>query len=183
MSNDTKRLGILLGFGVATCVAVACSSSNNNPLASQATAEQDGGCVGPTGTTASDGQGYVASRGCPTCHGADMSGSTTPLSSSQISGTIPSGVYLYPPNLTPDTTTGIGDWTSDQIRYAIIYGIDDLGMDLCPEMKHYATMCEDEALGIIAYLRSLPAVTKSIPGSICPPLKNGTTPPPAADGG
>ncbi len=175
------RLVILLSSGVALIAAAAafgCSTSNSDPLAGG----DGGGNCPPQGTTASDGQGYVQAEGCENCHGANMAGSLTPLASGVDGITIPSGTYLYPPNLTPDKTTGIGSWTAAQINQAITEGIDNTGQDLCPEMgRHYPNMCANEVSGIIAYLQSIPAVSQVVPGSICPPLKTGT--PPGGDGG
>ncbi len=176
-----------LGLGIAT--VVACSSNGTGTLSGGPTGsgsggatDSDGGCPS-MGTAASDGQGYVQAEGCENCHGANLAGRTTPLTSGEEPGlVIPSGHYLYPPNLTPDPTTGIGSWSDAQINQAITEGIDNQGLDLCPEMgRHYPNMCPDEVTGIIAYLRSIPAVVSKIPGSICPPLKTGT--PPSGDGG
>jgi mono/diheme cytochrome c family protein len=176
----------LLGLGnlFALALASACSSSTSSPLGGGPTGGGggDAGDPCPTGTAASDGKGYVASRNCAKCHNADMAGSQTALTSAQIGTTIPSNVYLYPPNLTPDQTTGIGSWSDTDIKFAIIHGVDNTGANLCPQMQHYVGMCDNEATGIVAYMRSLPAVSKQIPGSICPPYKTGT-PPASTDGG
>jgi hypothetical protein len=168
--------GIGIGLGIAISVATACSSSSTSPLAGQEppATGTDGGDPCPTGTAASDGATYVTARGCPKCHNADMAGSQTALTSADIGRTIPINVFLYPPNLTPDLATGIGKWTDTQVKTAIVLGIDDNEEKLCPQMEHYSGMCDNEATGIVAYLRSIPAVSKVIPGSICPPLK---TPP------
>jgi hypothetical protein len=82
-------------------------------------------------------------------------------------------VKLYPPNLTPDSATGIGTWTDDQIANAVRNGQDNTGLELCPEMQHFATMNDYETYSIVKYLRSIPAVSQVVPGSICPPLKTG----------
>jgi hypothetical protein len=181
------KVVIALGLGIAAVAACSSSGGNNtlsgDPSSSGGTAsnDADGGCPS-MGTTPSDGQGYVQTEGCETCHGANLAGSTTPLVSGAEPGlVIPAGTYLYPPNLTPDTSTGIGAWSDGQINQAITEGIDNEGLDLCPEMgRHYPNMCPDEVTGIIAYLRSIPAVAHKVPGSICPPLKTGTPP---EDGG
>jgi hypothetical protein len=156
-------------------LAVACSSSTNTIPGGQGSSGGTGSpdpC--PTGTAASDGKTYVANRNCATCHNADLSGSATALTSAQIGTTVPSNVYLYPPNLTPDKTTGLGTWTITDIKFAIIHGVDNTGANLCPQMQHYVNMCDNEATGIATYLQSIPAVSKQVPGSICPPYKTGT---------
>ena len=167
------RWKMAVGLALGVAVAVACSSTNNGPLQGQGTTNPDGGCASMN-TSVSAGQGYVQSLGCPNCHGADMAGSTTALQSGTDNITIPAGTSLYPPNLTPDPTTGIGTWTDGQINLAITEGIDNTGLELCPEMgRHYPNLCPDEVTGIIAYLHSIPAVVKKIPCSVCPPLKTG----------
>jgi hypothetical protein len=175
------RVKLGVGCVMAVAAAVACTTSNSDPLGGTGvTSGSDGGDPCPSGTAASDGQGYVTNRGCQKCHGNDMAGQTTYLHNSPDGGTYPVGVYLYPPNLTSDMTTGIGSWPDEDVAFAIVNGVDNNGQNLCPEMQHYKEMCANEANGIVAYLRSIPAVVKVIPGSVCPPLKQA---PPGFDAG
>jgi hypothetical protein len=149
-------------------VAAACSSSSTSDPLSGGSSSGGGGSGGgscPSGTDVTTGQSSVQKEGCPTCHGPDMSGQLSPLSGQNT------GIYLYPPNLTPDPTTGIGNWRDSDLSLAITQGIDNQGEALCPQMQHYPNMCSNEVTAIIAYLRSLPAVVKQVPRSICPPLK------------
>jgi hypothetical protein len=181
----SQGLGTVALVGLA--VAIGCSSNSGNSLTGQVGGEpiDDAGQPCPSGTSASDGQGYVQNRGCPTCHTADMGGTTTPLAQySANNASLPADlrVYLYPPNLTPDPTTGVGKWRDSDLSLAITEGIDNQSERLCPQMQHYPGMCANEVTGIIAYLRSIPAVVRAIPRSICPPLKDGT-PPGGDDGG
>lgn len=151
---STKTLVSTL-MAAASVAAIACSSSG-------------GGANGngtPSGTPVEQGQAYVQARMCGNCHTSDLSGSTSALPN------YPDYVKLYPPNLTPDTDTGVGNWTDTQLQDAIRNGVDNMGEVLCPQMKHYGDMQDDELNAIIAYLRSIPPVKKTIPGSICPPLK------------
>jgi mono/diheme cytochrome c family protein len=110
-------------------------------------------------TPMSLGRMLVEQNDCTECHGADLSGSA-------------SGVPGYPkrnaPNLTPDSKTGVGDWTDDQLRTAIRAGIDDDGKVLCAVMPKFGNLADTDVANIIAYLRSLPAVSKDIPHSACP---------------
>jgi len=94
-----------------------------------------------------------------------MAGTATPLTQQEP------GIMLYPPNLTNDKDTGIGTWSDDQLATAMRTGLDDQGLNLCPQMKHFADMSDFEAYSIVKYLRSIPAVTNRVPRSICPPLK------------
>jgi len=108
-----------------------------------------------------------------------MAGAVAPLPLMGI--TTDTRVELYPPNLTPDPDTGIGDgsnpdpakksYTDDLLARAIRSGIDNDDLELCPEMKHFADMTDFEVYSIVKYLRSIPPVNQKILRSVCPPLK------------
>jgi hypothetical protein len=69
-------------------------------------------------------------------------------------------------NLTPDPDTGLGKWTDGEILRAMREGVSRDGRVLFPMMPYRtygAAMGDDEALAVIAYLRSLPPV-KHDPG-------------------
>jgi hypothetical protein len=76
--------------------------------------------------------------------------------------------HLRAPNLTPDKETGIGNMTDGEVLRAMREGIGKDGRALFPQMpfQTYAkTLNDEDALSIIAYLRSLPAV-KNDPGKM-----------------
>jgi hypothetical protein len=116
---------------------------------------------------AARGAVYVEKRGCPQCHQSKdpkdgvLSGSSTPLY----------GTGVYPPNLTPDPDTGLGNWSDDDIARAIRDGFSPGLEPLCIQMSRFDRMSDPEVLAIIAYLRRLPAVKHDVPKSICPPIK------------
>ncbi|WP_394827565.1 c-type cytochrome [Pendulispora albinea] len=68
-------------------------------------------------------------------------------------------------NLTPDKETGIGSWTDGEVLRAMREGIGRDGRALFPLMpyQNFANLTDEDALAIIAYLRSLPAI-KNDPG-------------------
>src|SRR5271165_5657057 len=66
------------------------------------------------------GQYLVAAGDCMSCH---LREGGEPLAGG-LGLTTPFGV-IYSPNITPDTDTGIGKWTSDQFYRAVHDGIDD----------------------------------------------------------
>jgi hypothetical protein len=69
-------------------------------------------------------------------------------------------------NLTPDKDTGIGGWSDGEVVRAMREGIGKDGHALFPQMPYqtYAkTLSDDDALAIVAFLRTLPAV-KNDPG-------------------
>jgi hypothetical protein len=155
----------------ALAVASACSSSSDGGTAP---------AVDPTSreaSTAAKGAEAVVKRKCVVCHGDNMAGATAALTGV----TTDTRVELYPPNLTPDIETGLGDpkdpdpakrgYTDELLARAIRSGIDNDDLELCPQMKHFADMTDFEVYSIIKYLRSLPPVKQKILRSVCPPLK------------
>jgi hypothetical protein len=184
------RCTVALGSAVVGIfVAVACSSNGTNTPVNAGGDGGGGGDAGCTGYTvsAAAGQTYVQKEGCAECHGANLAGTSIALVNDQEPGlTVIGNDKLYPPNLTSDPATGLGNWTVLEIYYAITEGIDNEGLDLCPEMgRHYPNMCANEANAIVAYLQSplLPPVVNCVPESYCPPLKNGGPGACAEDGG
>lgn len=114
------------------------------------------------------GQAMVMMFGCLNCHQSTntadgtLSGQTTPRPMTTSYGS----------NLTPDMATGLGSWTEEQMIRAIREGQDESGRMLCRVMPRYggapANMTVETARMIAQYLRSLPAVSRTIPASTCP---------------
>ena len=136
-----------------------------------------GSCPGASDAAPDDarvslGMGLVTANHCANCHqespsdaGIELSGRTTPLTDAGS---------VYPKNLTPDPTTGIGCWTDDQLKRAILTGIDDEGKPLCVMPKFgKAGLSDDDATSIVAFLRSRPPVHKVIPDTVCPAVDAG----------
>jgi hypothetical protein len=72
---------------------------------------------------------------------------------------------LRAPNLTPDKKTGLGSWTDGEIVRAMREGVSKDGHALFPMMpyKTYATaMSDEDALAVVAYLRSLPPIENDV---------------------
>lgn len=68
-------------------------------------------------------------------------------------------VHIRARNITPDKETGLGDWTDGEIVRAMREGVSRDGSPLFPQMPYttYAeTLSDDDALAIVAYLRTLP---------------------------
>lgn len=71
----------------------------------------------------------------------------------------------YAPNITPDEQTGIGGWTDEQIGRAIREGVRPDGRILGPPMAFafYREISDSDLQSIVAYLRTVPAVSNVVP--------------------
>ncbi|MCI0609648.1 MAG: c-type cytochrome, partial [Anaerolineae bacterium] len=101
----------------------------------------------------------------------------------------PAGV-VFTRNITPDTETGIGAWTDDQIKIATKTGIDNEGKLLFPVMPYhvYNGMADVDLEAVVAYLHSVNAVNNPVPdrtvtteGMPSPPFQTGITAPDVSD--
>ena len=161
-------VGAVLAAGGAAC--------GEDPAPQQPPATEETG-TGREAATAEKGGEAVGKRKCVECHGVNMAGATKPLPNQPDTR-----VELYPPNLTPDIATGLGDptledpakkgYSDEQLARAIREGFDRDDQVLCPQMKHFADMTDFEVYSIVKYLRSLPPVNQKILRSVCPPLKS-----------
>jgi mono/diheme cytochrome c family protein len=138
--------------GVAL-LAVSCGKSQESATMSAT----------PPMTPAERGKYLTTIMGCNDCHtpGAlygvpDMSRA---LSGSELGWQGPWGVS-FPRNLTPDTETGIGSWTEDDIVKALRTGYRPDGTQLMPPMPwaYFASLSDDDVRAIAVYLKSLPAI-------------------------
>jgi mono/diheme cytochrome c family protein len=100
---------------------------------------------------------------CGNCHtppGPD--GAARPLS-----GGLPfesPAFKVVAPNITPDKETGIGNWTADQIKNAIMKGVRPDGTNLVVMPANYYTILTPrDADAIVAYLRSVKPVRNKVP--------------------
>ncbi|MCB1007274.1 MAG: c-type cytochrome [Acidobacteria bacterium] len=74
-------------------------------------------------------------------------------------------------NLTPDAATGIGDWTEKEFIATIRNGKRrGIGRDLLPPMPWpaLANLTDDDLASIYAYLRTIPAISNSVPDPLPP---------------
>lgn len=112
--------------------------------------------TGPTETLAADwqpepGQGKAAFNAgdCAACHTAPGG---TPLAGGLAVAT-PFG-DIWSTNITPDKQTGIGNWTLDQFRAAMVDGIAPGGRHLYPAMpyENYRFLSEGDIRALYGYL-------------------------------
>lgn len=72
---------------------------------------------------------------------------------------------FYVPNITPDEETGIGNWSAEDFRRAMIEGETPAGSHYYPVFPYrwYTGMSEEDVADLWAYLRSVPAVRNRVP--------------------
>jgi mono/diheme cytochrome c family protein len=114
------------------------------------------------------GHRITYTSGCMDCHTPGtlygMPDTTRLLSGSELGWKGPWGV-TYPRNLTPDSATGIGSWTEEQIMTAVREGHRPDGTPLLPPMPWpmYAHLTDEDAHALAAYLKSIPPVVHEMP--------------------
>lgn len=126
-------------------------------------------CCGGSGTArAADAAAitrgaYLAiAADCGACH-TDKKAGGAPLAGGPALVT-PFGTF-YGPNITPDPSTGIGNWTEAQFKRALRQGINAHGDDMFPvfPFTSFTNMTDADAGDLYAYLMSVPPVTHSAP--------------------
>jgi len=103
---------------------------------------------------------------------------------------------VYAKNITPDSETGIGTWTDDEILRAMTQGITKTGDTLFPIMPYpnFNRMAKEDLMDIIAYIRRLKPVKNKVqarqlmipialayPGRMLQPSVDGNVRPPETD--
>jgi mono/diheme cytochrome c family protein len=101
---------------------------------------------------------------CGGCHtGGALIGNPDPahhLAGSDVGFAVPDLGIFYPPNLTPDPETGLGNWSAADIITAVRTGVRPDGRELAPVMPwhSYGALKDEDAAALVAYLKSLPPV-------------------------
>lgn len=111
------------------------------------------------------GKALVAAGDCAACHTADHG---KPFAGGRPLET-PFGT-IYSSNITPDKSTGIGNWTSDQFYRAMHEGISPGHENLYPAFPYpwFTKVRRSDVDAIFSYLQSLPAVRQSKPDNRIP---------------
>lgn len=180
MTRWTRYLSALLVVTAAVTASMTLSCATGRPELA-ASAPQD---------PVVRGRYLVTIMSCNDCHtpgyfyGAPDT--TRRLAGSDLGWVGPWGV-VHARNLTPDSATGIGAWTKEQIVQALRSGNTPDGSQLAPIMPwmNYASILdESDAMAIASYLKSLPPVTHKNLDRISPERKPTgalvTFPPPPA---
>lgn len=116
------------------------------------------------------GKYLSALLGCKSCHTPLREDGTfieeLQYAGGQRWGAGPYGSY-FTNNITPDKATGLGDWTDEQIKQAIVRGIGRDGRRFIPLYMPWtssANLTDEDQNALIAYLRSIPAIHNQVPG-------------------
>ena len=87
------------------------------------------------------------------------------LAGSSVGFFIPGLGYFFPPNLTPDTNTGLGTWSEDDIIRAVRTGVRPDGRILAPAMpwQAYASLTDTDARALARYLKRMKPISSAVP--------------------
>jgi mono/diheme cytochrome c family protein len=112
---------------------------------------------------------YERSLLCWGCHGSQGSRSSSEPQAGRrefdMTRIGPGFGYVYGSNLTPDLATGLGTWSDGEVVRAIREGLSRDGRLIFPVMAYqfYHGLSDDDALALVAYLRSLQPVRNQVP--------------------
>jgi hypothetical protein len=107
--------------------------------------------------------------GCPDCH-TPRNEMGAPVADKFLAGGLlakQGPISIYSKNITQDMASGIGGWTDEEIKGAFLDGHDKAGKALLNIMPYWAyhNMTAADADAIVAYLRSVPAVSNTVPAN------------------
>lgn len=139
-----------------------------------ATQSLDAGAASRSSAEIARGQYLTTIMDCAGCHTpgalAGKPDFERRLAGSAIGFALPGGGVVYPKNITPDTETGLGHWSEEDIARAVRQGQSRDGRVLIPVMPwpSYAVLTESDARAIGAYLKSVPPVRFEVPRDVRP---------------
>lgn len=112
-----------------------------------------------------NGQSLFYAGSCGTCHATPGQKDPTKLGGG---GALTSGFgTFYMPNISPDRTDGIGDWTTAQFVSAVREGVSRNGENLYPALPYtsYQHMTANDLRDLFGYIKTLPAVAGKARGN------------------
>ncbi len=187
MSRNIKKPLICL----AAIVAAGCANTPN-PLEGYEEVQPAAVAEIPEPSTADfpagqleRGRYMVTLLGCGNCHtngalvgrpepGKALAGSDVGIAWTNPLEDARPGV-VFPANLTPDTETGLGHWSIEQIVTMLQSGVNNHGGRSLPVMpwQAYSRLMPEDAKAIAMYLKSLPPVRHEVPASVRPGQRTG----------
>jgi mono/diheme cytochrome c family protein len=158
MKKILKWLGIALGglLGLLALAALAIMVISNSRLNRTYSVDPEPVALSSDEATIARGEHLAIIRGCTDCHGEDLGG--------ELMVDDPALGKIYATNLTRGEG-GVGnDYTDEELELAIRHGIDTEGKGLLiMPSQEYFILGDPDLSAIIAYIRSLPPVDRSIP--------------------
>lgn len=139
--------------GLARTLVIACLSIAGTAAAQEAAAQE---------ADLARGEYLARIMDCGGCHTRGvLVGRPDPdlyLAGSDVGFHLPGLGYFYPPNLTPDPESGLGNWSDEDIIRAVREGVRPDGRMLAPVMPwgSYSVLTDEDARALAAFLRSLP---------------------------
>lgn len=114
----------------------------------------------PSDETIARGKALVVAGDCAGCHTSDPA---KPFAGGSRIATPFGGIY--PPNLTPDNETGLGNWRDEDFLRALRLGIAPDGSRYYPAFPYpyFTKLIRDDILAIRAYLATLEPVRNKVP--------------------
>lgn len=114
---------------------------------------------------------YESSMLCWDCHSAgEAPGPGQPQSGGRefdMTHVGPGFGFVYGTNVTSDPDTGVGAWSDGELVRAIREGLGRDGRVIFPVMAYqfYHGVSDDDALSLVAYMRTLPRVRNRVPAA------------------
>ncbi|WP_420839901.1 c-type cytochrome [Allorhizobium sonneratiae] len=105
-----------------------------------------------------NGRRLFFAGGCASCHAApDAKGEARLVLTGGLALKTPFGTF-HVPNISPDDTAGIGNWTLAEFGDAVTRGIGRHGENLYPAFPYasYSRMTPQDVADLFAYLKTLP---------------------------
>jgi mono/diheme cytochrome c family protein len=159
-----RRSSMSKSASAAAAVATACVSLATTAAAVDAVAAGD----------AVRGRYLATIMVCADCHSGRLADGRIDEAYYLAGGTagfeIPGMGVFWPPNLTPDPATGLGDWSDQEIAAAIRDGVRPDGRILAPIMPYafYQVLTNADMADLLAYLKSVPSVAHAVPAPVGP---------------
>jgi mono/diheme cytochrome c family protein len=106
-----------------------------------------------------NGETMFTIGGCAACHMTPGQKDRHSLGGGMALATASFGTF-YAPNISPDSTNGIGGWTEQQFLSAVMRGTGAHGEHLYPALPYtsYAKMKVEDVRDLYAFLKTVPAV-------------------------
>jgi mono/diheme cytochrome c family protein len=152
-----SRISIILLLACAAGAATFWGVTEPRPAFSKgdATLDQDG--------DPSKGRLVFAAGDCASCHASVGQPDRFRLGGG-LALASPYGTFRVP-NISMDTTDGIGSWQTRELANALLRGVSPTGAHYYPSFPYssYAKMTVEDVRDLMAFLRTLPAVSGKTP--------------------